>query len=486
MKNIKKCFMSFENLELEKRYQLERSQSIKKPVYTCMLCLSFICNIVAIIIRSTQRPVLSLYLNWILTLSTILQFIFVIVMRKVQFLQFGITFSSIMIGFLQLNVDQQTETKSEFYAYGNAFMQYQAVLYLISSFNHAIIQVTIHLILRILITIFQSNKIDWLLVGLGIIGGLLILIAVHQNEYRSRQNFIQNLKENQLQDVYSFIIQKPFFKISFSEGQLMFNLNTKYQIDQFPGFDQYYCDGCNIRNLMRSYIIDKKQNVESFLLSQKLQTFGQLLITFKKQTFQIKYCRVDLQQQNYLIILQEMDIQDKYKINIEKEQQKLQSFLRVNSNFRYKKLFNWGVLSIVLLNNKTIQKIDLKQVIARLINIYKKHLFPNLTIEIDCDEKNLYIYSFKNQLQIFLMQTFEIISKIQYFERKKDVFLILKRKGCDVLIKIFNINQTQFNLNFCQNFFIQRVQSLIINNIQNLDCICLEIRNHPIGSFNRQ
>ncbi|CAD8157309.1 unnamed protein product [Paramecium pentaurelia] len=485
MKIIQKCFMVFENSELERQYQLERSLSIKKPVFICLLFLSFISNLFAIIVESTYLPVQSLSIYLILILFTIIEFITIVVMKKIQFLQYGITFSNIMLGFLQFNVDTSSETKSEFYAYGNAIMQLQAVLYIISSFNHAIIQVTIHLILRILITIYQSKKVDSLLIGIGFFGGLIILITVHYYESRSRVNFIQNLKENQLQDTYSFIIQRPFFKISFSEGTLMFNLNTKYQIDQFPGFDEYYCDGCNARNLMRSYTNEQKQTIESLLLSQKLENNGQLMITFKKQTFQIKYCKVDLQQQNYLIILQDIDIQDKKQINIEKEQLKLQLFLKFNQDFKHKKLFNWGVLSILQLNNKIIQKIDLKQIIAKLMHIYKKYLFPNLNIEIQYDEQNLQIYTFKNQLKIFLIQIFEIISKIQHYERRK-VLIILKRKGCDALIKVQNINQTQFNFNYCQNFFIQHVQSLVINNIQISDCIGLQIRNHPIGSFYRK
>ncbi|CAK71628.1 unnamed protein product (macronuclear) [Paramecium tetraurelia] len=485
MQIMQKCFMIFENSELEKQYQLERSLSIKKPVFICTLILTFVCNVITIIIQSTSRTIESQYIYIVLTLITILEYVTIITMKKIQFLQLGITFTNIMLGFIQLDVDSSTATTSEFYAYGNVIMQLQAALYIISSFSHAIIQVTSHLILRILVTIYQSNQVDSLLIGMAFFGALMTLVTAHYYESRSRLSFIQNLQENKLEDAYSFIIQRPYFKISLSEDTMLFNLNTRHQIEQFPGFDEYYCDGCNARSLMRSYTTEKKQSFESLLLSQKLENNGYLIITFKKQTFQIKYCKVDLQQQNYLIILQDIDIQDKKQIDIEKEQLKLEYFLKSNQDFKHKKLFNWGVLSILMLNNKVIKRIDLKTIISKLIHIYKKYLFPELNIEIVCCEQNFNIYSFKSQLKIFLIQIFEIISKIQYFEKEK-IEIVLQRKGCDALIKIQNVNQMQFNFSYAQNFFIQHVQSLLINYIDFSDCIGLLIRNHPIGTFNRK
>ncbi|CAD8159646.1 unnamed protein product [Paramecium octaurelia] len=486
MKIMQKCFMIFENSELENQYQLGRSLSIKKPVFICSIFLTFVCNLATIIIQSTFRAIESQYIYIIFTFITILEYITIVLMNKIQFLQLGITFTNIMIGFAQLDGDSSSTTKGEYYAYGNVIMQLQAVLYFISSFNHAIFQVIVHLILRLIITTYQSKQeVDFLLVGMGISGGLMILITVHYYESRSRINFIQNLQENKLEDAYSFIIQRPYFKISLSESRMLFNLNTKHQIEEFPGFDEYYCDGCNARNLMRSYTNENKQSIESLLLSQKLENNGYWIITFKKQTFQIKYCKVDLQQQNYLIILQDIDIQDKKQIDIEKEQSKLEYFLKSNQDFQHKKFFNWGALSILMINNKIIQKIDLRLAISKLIHIYKKYLFTNLNIDIVCFDQNLHIYSFKNQLKIFLIQIFEIISKIQYYDRT-EIKIILQRKGCDALIKFENVNKIQFNFSYSQNFFIQHVQSLVIDYIDLSDCIGILIRNHPIGTFNRK
>ncbi|CAK62345.1 unnamed protein product (macronuclear) [Paramecium tetraurelia] len=482
MKYIKKLILTFESKSLEQQYQLEKKNQIQLPIFIFTITLSFISNFVVLGFHFFNSKIETWYLNIAFSITTLLLFIFIVIMKKHQYLQDAITLSNLILGFLEFNVDPATSNYIEFYSYGNTFMQLQAVLYIVSNFNHATLQVIFHFVLRIAITILLSKRTDYLLIFIGLTSSVIILVTIFYKEKSSRKLFIQNLKENNWENNISFIIQKPYFRINYQQEQLLFNLIKDNKIEQFPGYDNFYCDGCNVRKLLRCYFIDKNLTLEEYLRNQKNHISQKLILTFKKRKFILKLCTLDIQQIQYLFILDEISIQFKKEEDKKVKQNDLIEFLRSNKAFSYQHFFNWGAQSLLFLNSKIIKKINLQELMIQLLHIFKQHVFHQIQVKIITYDQNTSIYTFYYQIKIFMMQLFEVLSMIQRNNNLQNQ-IILKRKGCDILIKITNLDLETFEQMFEKNFFLKNLQTLLLHEIEIYEGIQLHFRNYPIKSF---
>ncbi|CAD8151041.1 unnamed protein product [Paramecium pentaurelia] len=483
MKYIQNLILTFENQNLEQQYQLEKQNQIQLPIFIFIIVLSFISNLVVLGFHFFNHKIETWYLNIAFSILTIILFIFIVIMKKYQYLQDAITISNIILGFLEFNVDPATSNYIEFYSYGNTFMQLQAVLYIVSNFGHAFLQVLFHFILRIAITIVLSKRTDYLLIFIGLTSGIILLVTIYYKERNSRKLFIQNLKENYWENNTSFIIQKPYFRINYQKEQLLFNLIKDNKIEQFPGYDNFYCEGCNVRKLLRYYCIDKNVTLEDYLLKQKHHHLSQkLIITFKKRKFLLKLCSLDIQQVQYLFILDEINILSKKEEDRKMKQNDFIQFLRSNKTYSYQHFFNWGAQSLLFLNTMIIKKINVQELMIQILHIFRQHIFHQISFQIITQDQNTSIFTFYYQIKIFMMQLFEILSIIQRNNILQSQ-IIIKRKGCDILIKITNIDLESFEQMFESNFFLKNLQSLLLHDIEKQQGIQLHLKNYPIKSF---
>ncbi|CAD8071767.1 unnamed protein product [Paramecium sonneborni] len=482
MKYIKKLILTFENEILEQQYQLEKTSQIQQPVFIFIIVLSFISNLVVIGFHFFNHEIETWYLNVAFSILLISLFIFIVIMKKNQYLQEALTIANITLGFLEFNVDPASTSHLEFYSYGNTFMQLQAVLYIVSNFGHAFIQVLTHFILRITITTINTQRADYLLIFIGITSGFIILVTIYFKEKNSRKYFIQNLKENYWERNTSFIIQKPYIRINYQKEKLLFNLVKGNKIEQFPGYDNYYCEGCNIRKLLRIYQLDQNISVEDYLLKEEIHLSEKLQITYKKRKYLLKLCNVDIQQIQYLLILDEVNTQSQQAEDREIQQSNFIKFLRSNKKYIHQNFFNWGALSLLFLNKRIIKKIELHKLINKINKVFKIHIFNKISIEIKSQDQNTSIFTFYYQANIFIMQLFEIVSTLQRINHSQ-VQMILLRKGCDIIIKITNIDLQKFEQQFDQNFFLKNLKSLLLHQVQIQEDIQLHFRNYPIKSY---
>ncbi|CAD8045272.1 unnamed protein product [Paramecium primaurelia] len=483
MKYIKNLILTFENKILEQQYQIEKKGSIQQPIFVFIIVTSFISNLVVLGFHFFDHQIETWYLNIAFSILSILLFVLVVIMKQIQYLQDALTIVNITLGFLELNVDPATTEKLEFYSYGNTFMQLQAVVYIVSNFGHAFIQVFCHLICRFVLTILLSKRTDYLLIFIGIISSFVILVAIYYNEKNSRKYFIQNLKENYWENNTSFIIEQPYIRFNFRKEQLLFNLIKCHKIECFPGYDNFYCEGCNIRKLLRTYFIEKNISVEDLLLQYKTELPQKFFISYKKRKYLLKICNVDIQQVQYLIILDKINIttsQQEEKKEI--QQANFIKFLRSNKKHIYQHFFNWGAQSLLFLNKKIIKKINLQELMIKLLKVFRIYIFQKISIKIITQDQNTSIFSFYYQTKIFMMQLFEILSTMQRTNQLQSQ-IILKRKGCDILIQITNIDQQSFMKQFESNFFLQNLSSLLLHNVEMQQSIQLHFRNYPIKSF---
>ncbi|CAD8147485.1 unnamed protein product [Paramecium octaurelia] len=474
----------FEEKDLEEKYQIDKAKGIKKPVFQCILLLSFCSNVTVLALHFFVQPTETWYINAILTGLTIIQLIFILVLKQLQYIQIGLTFSSITIGILQLNVDPLNTTSSEYYVYGCIFTQFQAVLFMISNLNHAFFQVICSLAIRTSITTFYSKRPDYLSIIVGIFGCFLIVITIFVNDKNSRRYFIQNLKENNLKKLGNFLINKPYLKIQFNEDQQIFQLLSQSRINKFPGYNSELCDGCNSRQILRNYKSDIGW-LEQILLSQpQLTKQGcTLIVKCEKIRFIIKVCVIDPQQHQYLILFQEY-LQTVVKVlEQEKEQIKLKDFLNQNQIFYHQKVFNLGAFSVLFLNKQVLKKIEFKKLLQKIIRIYQSKFFPNIQIEIQAKEAQIYICSYLHQLRIFLIQIFEIISEITLKDSEKVVVHINQHLN-NIEVKLEGLNQQLFKQQYIQNYFIRKIQSLLLESSQfNGNDSTFLLINYPLGTF---
>ncbi|CAD8051303.1 unnamed protein product [Paramecium primaurelia] len=474
----------FDEKGLEEKYQIDKANEIKKPVFQFILLLSFCSNVTVLALHFFVTPIETWYINAILTALTIIQVIIILIFKQLQYIQIGLTFSSITIGILQLNVDPLNTTQSEFYVYGCIFMQFQAVLFMISNLNHAFFQVICSLAIRTSITSIYSNRPDYLSIFVGAFGCILILIAIYVNDKNSRRYFIQNLKENNLRRLGKFLLSKPYIKIQFIEDQQIFQLLSQSRINKFPGYNSELCYGCNSRNILRNYKSDIGR-LEQILLNQpQLIKFGSVLIVkCEKVRFIIKVCAIDPQQRQYLIIFQEY-IQTIVKVlEQEKEQIKLKDFLKQNQGFYHQKVFNLGAFSVLFLNKQVLKRIEFKELLQKIIRIYQSKFFPNIEIEIQVQDTQLYICQYLHQLRIFLIQIFEIISEITLKDKEK-VLIYINQNLNNIEMKLEGLNQQLFEQQYNQNYFIRKIQSVLLDYYKfNEDDSTFLFINYPLGTF---
>ncbi|CAD8153701.1 unnamed protein product [Paramecium octaurelia] len=482
MKNIKKLILTFQNQKLEQQYQMERTGSIQKPIFIFIIGIFFISNLVVLGFHFLNHSIETWYLNVTFSILSVLLFIIVIILKKIHYLQDALTIANIIVGFLELNVDPATTNKLEYYTYGNTFMQLQAVLYIVSNFSHAVIQAFCHLIIRLALTSILSKRIDYLLVFISIISTFVILVSIYFNEKNSRKCFLLSLKENYWLKNTSFIIDQPFIRLNYIKEQLLFNLIGSHKLEYFPGFDNYYCEGCNVRKLLRIYITDKAITVESQLLQPKLRLPQKFLISYKKQKFLLKICCVDIQTVEYLVILEKINAGIQKEEEIQLQQANCIQFLSSNNKHVHQIFFNWGAQSLLFLNKRIIKKINLQDMMVKLFKVFRMYIFHKISIEFVSQNQNTQIFTFYYQMKIFMMQIFEILSTIQ----RRNSFqsqIILKRRGCDILIQIINIDLYSFKQQFESNFFLQNLSSLLLNHLDIQDSIQLLFRNYPVKSF---
>ncbi|CAD8157054.1 unnamed protein product [Paramecium pentaurelia] len=484
MKFFNDLKLKFDEKELEEKYQIDKAKSIKKPVFLFILLLSFCSNITVLVLHFFVKPSETWYINAILVGLTIIQAIMILILKQIQLIQFGLTFSSITIGILQLNVDPLNTTQTEFYVYGCIFMQFQAVLFMISNFDHAFFQVICSLAIRTLITTIYSKRPDYLSIFVGAFACILILITIYVNDKNARRYFIQNLKENNLKKLGQFLLSKPYLKLQFHEDQQIFQLLSENQIKKFPGYNDEICYGCNTRNMLRFYK-SNNESLEDILINQiDLIKFGCILIVkCGKISFIIKICAIDPQHRQYLIIFQEYQQQIVKVLHQEEEQIKLKDFLKQNQIYYHQKIFNLGAFSVLFLNKQIIKKIEFNLLLNKIVRIYKSRFFPNIEIEIQGKENTIYICQYLHQLRIFLIQLFEIVSEITLNDTEK-VLLILNHNLNNIELKIEGINQQLFSQKYNENYFISRIQSLLLDDCQfNENETILLFINYPIGSY---
>ncbi|CAK57116.1 unnamed protein product (macronuclear) [Paramecium tetraurelia] len=443
--------LRFKDQILEKQYQELKTKSIRKPIYFGILSFCFVLNVVKIMKDLIQHEQWQqLYINYIFLAFMMLSIILIV--QNQNFVKQALVISNLLSGLLQMNFDEQQTTKQEYYSFGSSFAQLQAASYFVSDFLDGIIQVGGHLIMKILITSLSTHKIEVMCTSFAITGSVFILVTIYICDCSSRKQFLSTVCENIWDQQLPNLIKKPFIKLSYQDKVI--NILQSHLIQLFPNFSQEQCDGCNGRQFLRECQIDKV-SLSDCILKQSDILNKSIKANYKCHRFDLRVCRYGVEDMNLLVILEKIITTAQTKVFPLQVREDLNRQIRINRQ-DYLRFYNWGLMSLVLLNNHEIKEIKLFQLIKRLNKSYCKYLIP---IQLFTKSTELQLNTYANLLRIYLIQIYHILIELY----SKSYRIRIQVKECEEYIELhILINSSMFHTLYQNNVFIQNIQRSIL------------------------
>ncbi|CAD8108412.1 unnamed protein product [Paramecium primaurelia] len=443
--------LRFKDQILEKQYQELKTKTIRKPIYFGIYSFCFCLNAFKILKDLIlQEEWQQLYINYIFLAFMMLSIILIV--QNQNFVKQALVISNLVSGLLQMNFNEQQTTKQEYYSFGSSFAQLQAASYFVSDFLDGIIQVGGHLIMKILITSFSTHKIEALCTSFAITGSVFILVTIYICDCSSRKLFLSTVCENIWDQQLPHLIKKPFIKLSFQDT--MINILQSHLIKLFPSSINEQCDGCNGRQFLRECQIDKV-SLSDCILKQSDILNKTIKANYKCHRFDLRVCRYGVENMNLLVILEKIITTTQTKIFPPQIREDLSRQMRIN-NQEYIRFYNWGLLSLILLNNHEIKEIKLFQMIKRLNKYYHNYLLP---IQLFTKSKELHFNTYANLLRIYLIQIYHIL--IELYSKSYRTRIQVKEYDDYIELHIL-INSSMFHTLYQNNIFIQNIQRFIL------------------------
>ncbi|CAD8116871.1 unnamed protein product [Paramecium sonneborni] len=460
---MNKFTLKFFNSQLELQYQNEKIGKLRKPVFYVFMTLGLILNVLKVLLDLGKLSPLNQYINYILMALAVV--LIVISVKWPLYIRYTLLIANISSALLQLNFPENT--KSQFYySYGNNFMQFQACAYFVSDFLDSVVQVICHTIIKLIITIQTTQHVDPQDVLMGIGAAIMIIIVIYICDSNARNEFLSKICQTLWHQQLSELIRSPFFQVTYCQRMLQFNFLNGKDIIHFPLYDDQLCNGCNMRNFLRHYQF-QGQELEQFLIKNQE---GTLKIKLSKHKFNLRIVNVGIDKINKIIILD-----DHYSQNITLAsdiKKPIKIYIQQTSHHNYQFFFNWGIISLLLINDNTIQEISLAKILSRFNSKFSslskiKFLFKG--------DSTLTFFSYSNLIRVYLIQIYQIIMHYYESQEKKinqkipqsKPFLIVMiiYKDCDSIVLQLPqiINSFFFISKYTKNFFIGQIEHKILN-----------------------
>ncbi|CAD8043675.1 unnamed protein product [Paramecium primaurelia] len=483
---MNKYTLKFNDSKIETQYQEFRRKEILRKVFYTMTPVSLILNVLKIAVDLSKNKYDQLYVN---SANIAVVFIGVLLVKfNEKYLRLFITSCSIMTALLQLNLDPNDAKQQDYYNFGCLVTSLQSVLYFLSDFPDACIQVISHCSIRLTITSITTNYVDFQDYLLTIFAITFQFVVLYKCDQNSRKHFLLRVKEDQWDNQLINLINSPFCQFKFINEELKFDLIQSNKMNIFPNYNPNYCEGCNFRQFLRSTLVQENQNLESYLFKCDMKNFENTfeINLFKNYQQKLKFINLGVETQKYLIILVNLnnytkDSKLKKYIKQAKEEmfKTVKIFQKTDSEFQNS--FRLGVLSLILLNSQQIKRINLTKRFQQCINLFKQYgwkfkLKSNYEV---------YINSYYCQINIFLIQLFILFLnqkkqfEIQYFD--------LIESENEVIICIEPYDFQEFEVEFNTNFFINQIKNkiLIQNNLKNQQIQLIKFVELPFNSIDK-
>ncbi|CAD8124359.1 unnamed protein product [Paramecium sonneborni] len=472
---MNKFTLIFDDQILEEQYQKVKLTKIRKPIYLglLLLCFCMISSNALITLFTEQTQQLKIYINYSYLIFMVFQAI--IVYRRPDLIKYLLIISNIATGLLQFNFNEQTPAQI-YYAQSSSFTQLQAVAYFISDFRDGVIQVIALLLIKMIITSFKIENVDLQTVLIGIASTSFILITLYINDQNSRKEFLASISEDLWDHSLSILIKKPHFRVQYNKEYMKIDLVSSNQLCDFPGYDENLCEGCNSRQILHLYQYNKS-NLFEFILEQAQTIQNSIKVQYKHHSFSLRIVCIGIKNLNIIVILE----QPKIDLNEQIMQSKIRLliFQHIKSQKQktiYQRLFNQGLLSILLINKMHLKEVEITKMFKKLNNLYKYSMKP---IKILPKNVKFTFYTYSSQLIIFLVQIFQIFDSIS---KKRISILFQDLEDCILMQIKFKQNQER-NLNllflnfYGMNIFIQKTKALLLFNELDMD-LQIQFKKH--------
>ncbi|CAK55800.1 unnamed protein product (macronuclear) [Paramecium tetraurelia] len=457
---MNKYTLKFKDKKIETQYQEFRRKEILRKVFYTMTPSSLILNVIKVAVDLSKSKYDQLYVNCANIAVIIIGVLLVKINEK--YLRFFITLCSVMTALLQLNLDPNDAQKQDYYNFGCVVTSLQSVLYFLSDFPDACIQVISHCSIRLSITSVTTNYVDFQDYLLTIFAMTFQFVVLYKCDFNSRKHFLLRVKENQWDNQLINLINSPFCQFKFINEELKFDLIQSKSVGMF--FLIIISNFCERMVISRQYL-----RLTISLCPPKFRILLiQVQIYLKIINKKLKFINLGVETQKHLIIL--------VNLNQEKNDHKFKKYLKQAKEEMYKTVkifqkndsefqhsFRLGVYSMISLNSKQIKKINLTKRFQQCIKLFKLYGWK-FKLKSNCQ---VYIYSYYCQINIFLIQLFLLFQnqkkqfQIQYFD------LIESENEVNICIEPYDFQE--FKAEFNTNFFINQIKNkiLIQNNLKN-------------------
>ncbi|CAK87606.1 unnamed protein product (macronuclear) [Paramecium tetraurelia] len=460
---MNKLTLKFFNSQLELQYQNEKIGRLRKPVFYVFMTLGLILNVSKVLIDLGKLQLSYQYINYILIALAVV--LILISVKWPLYIRYTLMIANISSSLLQLNFPENTKSQM-YYSYGSNFMEFQACAYFVSDFLDSVVQVICHTIIKLIITIQTTQHVDPQDVLMGIGAAVMIVIVIYICDANARKEFLSKICENVLDRQLSELIKLPFFQVTYCQRLLQFNFLNGKDLLEFPNYDEELCDGCNVRNLLRQYKIEGQELQEFLIKNQE----GSVKIAISKHKFNLRVVNLGIDHINKIVIL---DSQQSKNISLNQSIKKpIKIYIQQTSQKNNQLFFNWGIISLLLVNDNKIQELSLFKILSRFNNKFSK--YSKIKFHLKGDE-TLSISSYSNLIRIYLIQIYQIIThfyesqeiKNNKSQTKPKTFLItmIIYKECDSIILQLplTINPMFFISKYSNNFFIRQIEQKILN-----------------------
>ncbi|CAD8045091.1 unnamed protein product [Paramecium primaurelia] len=472
---MNKFTLKFDDKILEEQYQKVKLSKIRKPIYLglLLLCFCMMSSNAILSLFTSQQQTLKTYINYSYLIFMVFQAI--IVYKRPHLIKYLLAISNIATGLLQFNFNESTPAQI-YYDQSSSFTQLQAVAYFISDFKDGVIQVVALLLMRFMITSMKIENVDLQTVLIGIASTSFILVTLYVNDQNSRKEFLGSISEDLWDHSLSILIKKPHFRVQYNKEYMKIDLISSNQLCDFPGYDENLCEGCNSRQLLHLYQYNK-YNLSDFILEQAQTIQSQIKVQYKHHSFQLRIVCVGIKNLNIVVIYEKTTSNVNEQIVPIKLRNLIFQYIQSQSQKTiYQRLFNQGLLSILLINKMKLKEVEITKMFKKLNKQYKYTMKP---IKILPKNINFKFYTYSSQLKILLVQIFQIFDQIS----KKRISILFQDLEDCILMQIKFKQSQERDLNFLflsfysKNIFIQQIKSLLLFNELNLD-LQIQFKKH--------
>ncbi|CAD8151097.1 unnamed protein product [Paramecium pentaurelia] len=458
--------LRFLDNQLEEQYQEARIRQVLRRIFQIVVLGTFLLHGMKIIYDLALDKPNKPYINIGFIVWTIIAQITIKINKKL--IKLVITISNISTLVLQMNFDTSYSLPQDYYQFGCNITQLQSVLYFLSDFLYATVSVIFHTVARMVITSYYTQRVDIQDYCFSILCVAFVVSILYKNDINSRKHFLLRLKEEQIDDKLIKFVKSPFFQFDIKCDLQQINLQQAKHIEQFQYGREDFCDGCNFRNLLRDIFIDKNTTLEQQLLKNHDQEQNynvKYIHNHQKMSIDIYFCNLGIEYSKYILILQNIKtnnlIRKVQTFSIEDAWTQIKAQIKRVSQQNFNlRIFYFGVLSTIKINDTMIHQLNLKKQFKKFSKLLKCKGFIDIK-----GENQINVQTYGNQLNIWIIQVLLIIQQIT-INRKQKSYIFLEMQEDVILIKFILKDPSSFVVNYYRNFFIKQISSqLLYNNL---------------------